>query len=104
MLIVPNGSPFEREKVGQRIALSTDRVRETGLPLVYINQVGGQDELVFDGGSFVINADRRLVVRFPVWTEQTHATRWTRSSRGSGRVSRRIWRPCQTSGVTPTRD
>ena len=68
---MPNGSPFEREKVGQRIALSTDRVRETGLPLVYINQVGGQDELVFDGGSFVINADGQLVVRFPVWTEMT---------------------------------
>ena len=82
MLIVPNGSPFEREKVGQRIALSTDRVRETGLPLVYINQVGGQDELVFDGGSFVINADRQLVVRFPVWAEKTHATRWVRSPGG----------------------
>jgi len=82
ILIVPNGSPFEREKVGQRIALSTERVRETGLPLVYINQVGGQDELVFDGGTFVINADRQLVVRFPVWAEKTHATRWVRSSSG----------------------
>src|SRR5262245_6948641 len=46
ILVVPNGSPFEREKVGRRIALATDRVRETGLPLIYVNQVGGQDELV----------------------------------------------------------
>jgi NAD+ synthase len=63
ILLVPNGSPFERDKVGRRIALATDRVRETGLPLVYINQVGGQDELVFDGGSFVINGDEEMDVR-----------------------------------------
>jgi NAD+ synthase len=80
LLIVPNGSPFEREKVGRRIALATDRVRETGLPLVYVNQVGGQDELVFDGGSFVINSDQELVVRLPVWNEVTRSTRWTRAS------------------------
>jgi NAD+ synthase len=79
LLIVPNGSPFERGKVGRRIALATDRVRETGLPLIYINQVGGQDELVFDGGSFVIDAGGRLVVRFPVWTETTATTTWTRA-------------------------
>jgi NAD+ synthase len=82
ILIVPNGSPFEREKVDRRIALSTERVRETGLPLIYINQVGGQDELVFDGGSFVINADEQLVSRFPVWTEVTRATRWSRTPNG----------------------
>jgi NAD+ synthase len=79
ILIVPNGSPFERGKVDRRIALATDRVRETGLPLIYINQVGGQDELVFDGGSFVIDSSGRLVARFPVWTEVTSATTWTRS-------------------------
>jgi NAD+ synthase len=82
LLIVPNGSPFERGKVGRRIALATDRVREAGLPLIYINQVGGQDELVFDGGSFVINADAQLAGRLPVWTEVTCATNWTRSSGG----------------------
>jgi NAD+ synthase len=82
ILLVPNGSPFERDKVGRRIALATDRVRETGLPLVYINQVGGQDELVFDGGSFVINGDEELVVRLPVWAETTQPTTWTRTSRG----------------------
>src|SRR5262249_46089099 len=69
LLIVPNGSPFERAKLDQRISLAAMRVRETGLPLVYVNQVGGQDELVFDGGSFVLNADADLAVRMPVWKE-----------------------------------
>ena len=80
ILIVPNGSPFERGKVGQRVALASERVRETGLPLVYVNQVGGQDELVFDGGSFVVGHDQELVVQLPVWTEATRATCWTRAS------------------------
>src|SRR5262245_12312883 len=74
LLIVPNGSPFERNKLDQRIALAAMRVRETGLPLAYVNQVGGQDELVFDGGSFVLNADTELAVRMPVWTEDVGFT------------------------------
>jgi len=78
ILIVPNGSPFERGKVGQRVALAVERTRETGLPLVYTNQVGGQDELVFDGGSFVVNADGSVVVRMPFWTEAVQDTQWTR--------------------------
>jgi NAD+ synthase len=80
LLLVPNGSPFERGKVDRRISLAGERVKETGLPLVYVNQVGGQDELVFDGGSFVIDADQRLVVRLPVWSETTALTRWTRNA------------------------
>jgi NAD+ synthase len=79
LLIVPNGSPFERGKVDRRVALATERVRETGLPLVYVNQVGGQDELVFDGASFVINPDEQLVARCPAWKEGTFPTRWARS-------------------------
>ncbi len=82
ILIVPNGSPFEREKSGKRIALAEDRVRESGLPLIYVNQVGGQDELVFDGGSFVVNGDGRLAARCPVWHEVSHRTAWTRSPGG----------------------
>jgi NAD+ synthase len=82
LLVVPNGSPFEREKVGRRVALASERVRETGLALIYVNQVGGQDELVFDGGSFVINSDQRLVVRCPLWSEATNVTRWQRTSNG----------------------
>jgi NAD+ synthase len=76
LFLVPNGSPFERGKVDRRVALVRDRVRETGIPLVYINQVGGQDELVFDGGSFVVDADERTVVRLPVWRETTQTTLW----------------------------
>jgi NAD+ synthase len=95
VLIVPNGSPFERGKVDRRIALSSDRVRETGLPLIYINQVGGQDELVFDGGSFVMGVDGGLVTRLPVWTEEVHATRWTRSAGG--------W-ICEPQPLTPLPD
>jgi NAD+ synthase len=82
MLIVPNGSPFERGKIGRRVALATERVRETGLPLLYVNQVGGQDELVFDGGSFVVNADESLAVRLPFWTETIAPTRWTQTPSG----------------------
>ncbi len=62
-LVVVNGSPFEIDKTNVRVGLATDRVRETGLPLVYVNQVGGQDELVFDGVSFVLDADAAEVTR-----------------------------------------
>src|SRR5438552_7893273 len=60
ILLVPNGSPYWRDKSDVRLNLAVARVTESGLPLLYLNQVGGQDELVFDGASFVINADRTL--------------------------------------------
>jgi len=82
ILIVPNGSPFERNKLDQRTALATTRVRETGRPLIYVNQVGGQDELVFDGGSFAIGADERVAARLPAWTEATSVTCWTHGPAG----------------------
>ena len=59
ILIVINGSPFESDKRDQRLNLAVARVKETGLPLLYVNQVCGQDELVFDGASFALDADRR---------------------------------------------
>src|SRR5665213_3185959 len=58
ILAVPNGSPFEAGKEDMRVQLAVARVSESGLPLIYLNQVGGQDELVFDGASFVLNAER----------------------------------------------
>ena len=61
ILIVPNGSPYETGKDDRRLSLAVARVVETDLPLVYLNRVGGQDELVFDGASFVLNADRSRV-------------------------------------------
>jgi NAD+ synthase len=82
LLLVPNGSPFEVEKADQRLARVRDRVREHGLPMVYVNQVGGQDELVFDGGSFVVNADGRLAHVLPSWHESIVVTTWNRAAAG----------------------
>ena len=79
LLIVPNGSPFEVGKDDRRLSLAVARVTESGLPLVYLNRVGGQDELVFDGASFVLNADRSLAVQMPDWEEGVVTTQWTRS-------------------------
>jgi NAD+ synthase len=78
ILIVPNGSPFEHDKPDVRLNLAVARVTETGLPLIYCNQVGGQDELVFDGASFVLNADRRLAAQARAFEEQLLITRWRR--------------------------
>ncbi len=80
LLLVPNGSPFEVDKFHQRLDLVRSRVSETGLPIAYVNQAGGQDELVFDGGSFVINADQSLAVILPFWRESLTLTRWTRQN------------------------
>ncbi len=76
ILIVPNGSPFEHDKPDVRLNLAVARVTETGLPLIYCNQVGGQDELVFDGASFVLNADLRLAAQGKAFEEQLLLTRW----------------------------
>jgi NAD+ synthase len=69
ILIVPNGSPFELGKMDRRLALAEARAAETGLPMVYLNQIGGQDELVFDGGSFITDADGRPAAALPPWEE-----------------------------------
>ncbi len=82
ILIVPNGSPFEVGKDDKRLSLAVARVGETGLPLAYLNRVGGQDELAFDGASFVMNADRSLAWQLPDWDETTVTTVWTRSTLG----------------------
>ncbi|WP_207476376.1 NAD+ synthase [Arenibaculum pallidiluteum] len=80
ILLVPNGSPFETDKHELRVNLAVARVTETGLPLVYVNQVGGQDELVFDGGSFALGADCSLVAQGHRWREQVLLTRWVREA------------------------
>ena len=69
MLLVPNGSPHYRDKIDTRQNLMVARVVETGLPLVYLNLVGGQDDQVFDGGSFVLNPGGGLVVQLPMFEE-----------------------------------
>ena len=63
LLVVLNASPFEIDKPNDRIKLATQRAKESGLALVYVNQVGGQDELVFDGASFVMDAKGKLKSR-----------------------------------------
>jgi len=82
MLLVPNGSPYSRTKMDTRIRLSVSRVAETGLPLVYLNQVGGQDELVFDGASFVLNRGGAMALQMPAWESSIALTEWTRGPDG----------------------
>jgi NAD+ synthase len=68
ILLVPNGSPYYREKLAVRQSIMVARVVETGLPLVYLNMVGGQDDQVFDGASFVLNPGGKLAVQMPAFT------------------------------------
>ncbi len=82
ILVVPNGSPYQADKVDRRLQLAVARVTESGLPLVYVNQVGGQDELVFDGSTFVLGADRALCAQCPSWHETVMATQWRRDADG----------------------
>ena len=79
MLIVPNGSPFCRGKGDERFNIAAARVTESELPLIYVNQVGGQDELVFDGASFVLQDDCALACQLPAFAETVALTRWSRA-------------------------
>ena len=69
VLLTINGSPYEEGKTDTRLALAQRRAAEVGAPLIYVNQVGGQDDLVFDGGSFVVDADGTLLERSPMFME-----------------------------------
>ncbi len=82
LMIVPNGSPYWRDKEDVRLNLAVARVTESGVPLIYINQVGGQDELVFDGASFGLHADRALAFQLPAFREVVSTVRWERSGNG----------------------
>src|SRR6185312_12782058 len=78
LLIVPNGSPYWRGKNDVRLNVAVARVTEQALPMVYVNQVGGQDELVFDGVSFGLNADRSLAFQLGAFVESVVTTQWVR--------------------------
>jgi len=93
LLIVPNGSPYWRDKAEARLNVSVARVTEAALPLIYINAVGGQDELVFDGASFALNADRSIALQLPAFREAVVTTRWSRSGG--------VWRCAQGSIARP---
>jgi len=92
--LVPNGSPFEVDKREVRLQHAVARVTESGLPLAYVNQVGGQDELVFDGGSFVLNGDCSLAAQQPMFVEDIQLTEWRRDADGwSVTVTDRVEHP-----------
>ncbi len=82
LLIVPNGSPYWRNKDDVRLSVAVGRITESDLPIVYVNQVGGQDELVFDGASFGLHADRSLAFQLPAFREQVTTVRWQRTGNG----------------------
>ncbi|MDP6708083.1 MAG: NAD+ synthase [Alphaproteobacteria bacterium] len=82
IVLVPNGSPFDVSKPDLRLNIAVARVKESGLGLAYVNQVGGQDELVFDGGSFVLNADCTLALQAPMFEEAVVLSHWHRDGEG----------------------
>ena len=82
LLIVPNASPFEIGKLEQRLDICARRARETGLPLIYVNQIGGQDELVFDGASFVVNESGTCIIRAEEFIEDVVHTVWEETPTG----------------------
>jgi NAD+ synthase len=82
LLVVINGSPFESDKRDERVTLAVERIKESGLPLLYVNQIGGQDELVFDGASFALSADCELRMLAPCWREALVLTHWQRTEAG----------------------
>ena len=92
ILVVINGSPFEANKGDDRLNRAVARIVESGLPLIYVNLVGGQDELVFDGASFALGSDRHLRAQAAAWETGILATRWRR---GGGWI-------CDAGGVSET--
>ena len=80
ILLVPNASPYEVGKFDVRVQLGVKRVVESGLPLVYVNQVGGQDEVVYDGGSFALGADRKLKVQLASFREEVTTIEFRREA------------------------
>ena len=95
ILVVLNGSPFETDKPDDRLSPAVARIAESGLPLVYVNLVGGQDELVFDGASFVLGADKTLQAKSPSWSEDVLLTKWTDNNG--------VW-ACAEAAITPAPD
>jgi NAD+ synthase len=82
LLLVPNGSPFRRTSDDERLDVARARVAETGLPLIYVNQVGGQDELVFDGGSFALQADGAFCMSLPMFETAIACSTWEKGEAG----------------------
>ena len=81
LLISPNGSPFDKYKIDQRKKIITERVSETETALIYVNQVGGQDELVFDGNSLAINPNKEFAFEAPAWEESLNILEFDEKSK-----------------------
>jgi NAD+ synthase len=79
IIVVPNGSPYARDKTDIRLSIAVARVTESGLPLIYLNQVGGQDELVFDGASFALNGDLSVAAQLPAFAENITTLVWEKN-------------------------
>src|SRR5207244_613090 len=90
LLVVINASPYEIHKQREREDIARSRARDVGLPLAYVNLLGGQDELVFDGNSFVMDAEGEVMMRAPPFEEGTYVASLVRV--GWGRSAAR-WRP-----------
>ena len=82
ILLVMNGSPYRRTVLDERLNVAVPRIKESRLPMLYVNQVGGQDELVFDGASFALNADASLALQLPSFRETVAVTHWERGAQG----------------------
>jgi NAD+ synthase len=82
LLISPNGSPYRRTARKERLEVVHERIERAGLPLVYVNQVGGQDELVFDGSSFCMNAEEDVRQFLPSFEEAFEVSTWTKTKLG----------------------
>jgi NAD+ synthase len=82
ILVVPNGSPYRHGVRDLRLNIAIERITESRLPLLYVNQVGGQDELVFDGASFALHADGSLAAQLPAFRESVVTTQWSRTAEG----------------------
>jgi NAD+ synthase len=82
ILLIPNASPYEVGKTDVRVQLGVKRVIESGLPFAYVNQVGGQDEVVYDGGSFVLGADRALKAKLASFREEVATVEFRRGQKG----------------------
>ncbi|MFZ5789851.1 MAG: NAD+ synthase [Pseudomonadota bacterium] len=96
ILLVINGSPYEHDKLYTRIDLAARRARAERLALVYLNQLGGQDELVFDGTSFAVDPDGAVKVRLPAWKRRVSIAEWERGPEGR-------WR-CAAGEMAPVRE
>jgi NAD+ synthase len=82
IILVPNGSPYRRGVIDERLSVAVARVNDAHLPLVYVNQVGGQDELVFDGASFVLDADLTPGAQLPAFREDIATVMFERGAKG----------------------